>query len=141
MKIRSIIYALAGVLVLSAAVFAAKPPAKVIRAFEAKFSNASNVKWGRENSTEWEAGFTLNGVKMSANFKNDGSWVETETEISVADLPAVVASAIKSGHAGWTVTHAYRIESASKGTFYEAEIASGGKKKEIMLKEDGSAMK
>ena len=78
---------------------------------------------------------------MSANFKNDGSWVETETEIAVADLPTAVASSIRSGHTGWTVSHAYRIESASKGTFYEAEITSRGKKKEVMLNEDGSDLK
>ena len=129
MKIRTIILSIVGMLVLSSAVFAAK------------FAKAANVKWEKEKSGEWEAGFTLEGVKMAANFKEDGSWVETETEIAVADFPAAVASAIKSGNAGWTISHVYRIESASKGTFYEAEIKSGGKKKEVMLHEDGTAMK
>ena len=141
MKIKTIIFSILGLLALSAAVFAAKPPTKVTKAFEAKFANAANVKWGKENATEWEAEFTLNGVKISANFKNDGSWVETETEIAVADLPTAVAAAIKSGHAGWTVSHAFKIESASKGTSYEVEITSGGKKKEVMLKEDGTSTK
>ena len=129
------------VLILSAVTFAAKPPVKVTKAFESKFSNATNVKWGKENAKEWEAEFTVNGVKISANFANDGSWIETESEIAVADLPDAVASTIKSLHAGWEVSHAYKIESASKGTSYELEIKSGKKKQEVMLKEDGTSMK
>ena len=131
----------ASVLVLAGAAFAAVPPAKVTNAFNAKFAHAANVKWAKENAKEWEAEFTIDGVKMSANFANDGSWVETETEIPIGDLPSAVASSIKRSHAGWTVTHSYRIESASKGTFYEAEIRSGKKKQEVILKEDGSSMK
>ena len=141
MKIRSIIFTVASVLILSVVTFAAKPPVKVTKAFESKFSDAANIKWAKENAKEWEAAFTVNGVKMSANFANDGSWVETESEIVIAELPDAVASSIKSLHTGWEVSHAYKIESASKGTSYELEIKSGKKKQEVMLKEDGTNVK
>ena len=62
MKFKSIILSIIGILVISAVAFAAKPPVKVTKAFAAKFSNATNVRWGKENATEWEAGFTLGGV-------------------------------------------------------------------------------
>ena len=137
-KINTVVLTIVGLLILSVAVFAAKPPVKVTKAFANKFSNAKNVKWGKENLKEWEAEFLLNGVKMSANFGNDGSWVETESEIPIGELPAAVAASIKSHHAGWEIVHAYRIESAAKGTFYEAEIKLGKKKKEVLINEDGS---
>src|SRR4051812_16000252 len=139
MNIKSIILIATSILILTGAAFAAVPPAKVTKAFEAKFANASDVKWGKESAKEWEAEFTFEGVKTSANFSTDGSWVETESEVKVSDLPDAVAASIIRTHPNATVLHAYRIESARNGISYEAEIKAGKKKMEVILKEDGSS--
>ncbi len=140
MKFKSFI-SLICVLILSVAVMAAVPPAKVKKAFETKFPGATAVKWGKENSKEWEAEFSVDSVKMSANFAVDGTWLETETEIAAAELPEAVAAAIKTQHPKAAIVHAYMIESAAKSTFYEVELKTGKKKSEVMLDKDGLAKK
>ena len=126
------------IFVFSMFVFAAKPPVKVAKAFEAKFPEATNVKWGKENSKEWEAGFTVNGVKMSANFLTTGDWVETESEIGIADLPEPVTAEIMRLHPRGAITAAFRIETAKEGTKYEADVKTGKKTVEVILKADGT---
>ena len=73
-------------------------PAAVTNAFNNKFPGATEVKWEKENAKEYEAEFTLNGDNVSANFGADGTWVETETVIKVADLPAAVVAVRRASH-------------------------------------------
>ena len=135
---KKVILLVASIFVFSAMVFAAKPPVKVQKAFEAKFPDAVDVKWGKENSKEWEANFALNGVKMSANFKTTGDWVETESQIDVSALPEAVTAEIKRLHPNGEITAAYKIDSAKDGTKYEADVKTGKKTAEVFLKEDGT---
>ncbi len=97
------------------------PPAAVLNAFKTKFPNATEVKWGMENKTEYEAEFTLDGKKISANFKTDGSWVETETGVAQKDLPAGVMDYINKNYAGAKVNETAKIEMPDK-TVYEVEV-------------------
>lgn len=113
-------------------------PGDVQKAFEQKFPKATNVSWGKENKTEWEAEFTLDGGKFSANFTNDGTWVETEKKIAVSEFPKPVADAIQKQYPGWKITEADRTETAKNGLIYEADIKSGMQKKEVAFKEDGT---
>jgi hypothetical protein len=117
------------------------PPA-VQSAFAAKFPNTQNVKWEKEkNNTEYEANFTLKGVKTSANFTTDGKWVETETTIKVSELPAKVVATIKAKHTGAEIVGAAKIETASNGIHYEADIKKDGKTHEVTLDADGKFVK
>lgn len=121
--------------------FADTPPPAVQKAFEQKFPKATKVSWGKENAKEWEAEFTDNGNKLSANFTNDGTWVETEKKIAVTDFPKAVTDAIQSKYKGWTITEADKTETAKHGTIYEADIKNGKSKKEVAFKEDGTEVK
>ena len=78
---------------ISASGYAIDVPKAVADAFAKKFPAATNIKWGKENAKEYEAAFKLNGKSVSANFLTDGSWVETESEINTAELPAAVTTA------------------------------------------------
>lgn len=101
--------------------FSQKPvPAAVCEAFSQKFPGVSDVDWDKENDREWEAGFEQNGIEMSASFRADGAWLETETEIKAADLPAPVQAALK----GKKVREAARIERADGTTVFEAEVGN-----------------
>jgi Putative beta-lactamase-inhibitor-like, PepSY-like len=115
-----------------------KPPAVVQKAFEKKFPNATKVSWGKESPKEWEAEFTFEGNKISANFADDGTWVETERKIKITDLPKAVAAAIKSSFPGWTIIEADKTETLKNGTVYEADLKKGKTKKGVAFKEDGS---
>ncbi|MEO6758998.1 MAG: PepSY-like domain-containing protein [Saprospiraceae bacterium] len=91
-----------------------------------------DVDWGMEKNGQWEAEFDQNKVEMSANFSADGKWVETETEMKVADLPAAVKNALK----GKKVKEAARIQRADGSTVYEAEV----RHKDLLFDADGKMM-
>ena len=126
---------------ISLSTFAVDVPKAVADAFAKKFPAATQVKWGKENKNEYEAEFKINGKSASANFLTDGSWVETEMEIGVTELPAGVASTVKTKYPGASIVKAYKIETAKGGITYETEIKTGSKKQELNMKADGSIVK
>ncbi len=128
-------------IVVNISVFAINIPKAVADAFVKKFPAATNIKWIKENAKEYEAEFKLNGKSVSANFLTDGSWVETEAEISIAELPVAVAAAVKTKHPGAVVLKAYKIETAKGRVIYETEIKTGNKKTEMILNADGTFVK
>ncbi len=115
-----------------------KTPTAVTSAFNKKFPTATKVKWGKEGAKEWEAEFTFEGNHLSANFAEDGKWLETEKEIKVTDLPKAVTAAINSKYPGYTITEADKTETAKHGTIYEADLKKEKEKKEVAFKEDGT---
>lgn len=130
---KKVFFLLAFTLVSGFTAFAQKnPPSAVITAFKQKFSNVREVKWGREKNGEWEAEFEQNGVDMSANFNDAGKWLETETEIKIADLPAAVKSALGDKK----VKEAAKIQRADGSTVYEAEV----KHKDLLFDDSGKLL-
>ena len=121
--------------------FAGIPPETVKKAFDQKFPNATNTKWGKENAKEWEAEFVFNGSKVSANFNADGTWLETESKNAITDLPKTVTEAIRVNYAGWTITIAEKSETPDKGVIYELVIKKEKEKKEVAYNEDGTPVK
>ena len=135
------VVAIAAMSLFSASWAQSKTPASVLNAFKQKFPNAISVRWGKENATEWEASFTLEGTRLSANFLADGTWVETEKRIPVSELPKAVSGAIEKQYPNWNITEADQTETAKNGTIYEADIKSGSHKKEIAFKGDGTPVR
>lgn len=127
-------------LLITIITLASDAPKAVKEAFAKKFPIAKSVKWEKENAKEYEASFTLNGAKMSANFNNEGVWLETETEIKIAELPVAVSAAIKTKFTSWVVTSVSKIE-AAKGIQFEADIKKGKEEKEILLNAEGTLIK
>ena len=130
-----------GIMLMSYSSFSGNPPAAVQKAFNQQFSKATNVKWGKENTNEYEADFVLNGAKMSANYAADGTWLETETEIKADQLPAKVSEYISKTYTGWETVSASKVETAKKGIIYEADLKSGTKKKEVSVTSEGIPVK
>ncbi len=116
-----------------------KPTAAVKSAFNTKFPTATNVKWGMENSKEYEAEFKLNNNPVSANFGLDGHWVETESTIPLAELPSAVPAAIKAKYPGASITRAEKTEQPGNKVIYEVGLKVDGKKKSMELNPDGTS--
>lgn len=105
-------------------------PYKVKKGFEQKFQQTQNVKWSRENAKEWEAEFSMNGKSYSANFNNDGVWLETEHQISIGEIPSIVKTAFEKEFPGYSIKQA-EISETKNGMTYEFDIQKGQVKKEI----------
>lgn len=115
-------------------------PEAVLLAFEAKYGNAQNVSWGKENKSEYEAEFSINNIIMSANFDNRGGWVETEVVLEPKNAPAEIVKAINVAYSGYQIKSIESIETADKGLSYEVIITKGAKKLEIMFNETGNIL-
>ena len=116
-----------------------KVSAQVNKAFAEKFPGATQLKWSKENSKEFEAEFKWNNKTVSVNFGLDGTWKETETTISSNELPAVVITAINTKYPGAVITLAEKVEKP-EAAYYETEIKIKGKKKELEIASDGRIM-
>ncbi|MCB0520025.1 MAG: PepSY-like domain-containing protein [Lewinellaceae bacterium] len=116
-------------------------PAAVQSAFKAKFADVQKAKWEMEDEGEWEAEFKMNGKEMSANFKADGTWLETETEIKTADLPQAVKDAIAAQFSGYKMEEASLVETPDMAAAYEVELEKGETTIEALFKADGTLVK
>jgi Putative beta-lactamase-inhibitor-like, PepSY-like len=125
------------IIMIAASCNAQNAPAAVTKAFQAKFPDAKNIKWGKENAHEYEAEFTDGAKKVSANFTDKGEWVETETMIETSALPQKVLDAFHKSYPNITIAGADKIEKSNGTTHYEVEYKSGAKLHEIIFDEEG----
>jgi len=115
-----------------------KVPSDVISAFDKQFPNASNVKWDKENAHEYEASFVWNGEKLSANFYDNGEWLETESPTTFDQLPERVQEAFNASHPGAKIKAIAKIETSKGSIKYEVEIKQGIKTAELFYDVNGN---
>lgn len=119
----------------------AQVPAAVVAGFARQFPQAREVKWEKEND-QYEAGFKPGKAEMSALLRANGALVETETEIGVAQLPAGVRATLARRYKGAAIREAAKIVAAGSGVVtYEAEIAPGGKTRDVLFDAAGQEVK
>lgn len=119
----------------------AKVPAAVSSAFASKFPGATKVKWGKEGTHEFEAEFEIGGMKNSANYSEDGKWLETETGVKYDLLPEKVRMAFEKAHKSSEVKESSSIETSKGRRFYEIEIKQGIKTVELFYSAEGVSVK
>jgi len=115
-------------------------PENVNKAFTQKFPDAKSIKWDKENETEWEAEFKLNGEEYSANYSTDGVWKETEHEIEKSAIPANVKQTLDTEFAGYKIEEA-EISETAKGKVYEFALEKGKTEMEVAISPDGQVVK
>jgi hypothetical protein len=109
-------------------------PSVVKDSFARRFPNVK-AKWEKEDN-KFEAEFKKDGKKMSATYNENGVWLETEMEISVSDLPAIITEYVKDTHHS-KIRKAYRITGVNGVVTYEVETRS----KELIFNSQGSFLK
>ena len=115
-------------------------PSEVKNAFSQKFPEATKVKWDKENATEWEAEFILNGVEYSANYDKSGTWMETEYKIASSELPAAVQAALEEQFGEYELDLAEVTETA-EGKLFELGLKKGKEEMEISIDMNGKVLK
>ena len=113
-------------------------PAAVVATFKQAHPTAKGVKWEKE-AANYEAGYEQGEEELSLVITPTGTLLETETEMPVAQLPAAVRTRLATQYAGYKVTEAAKIVTATTGaTTYEAEVSRAGKKKDVLFNADGA---
>lgn len=115
-------------------------PGKAVDTFNAMFPGAHDVEWGKESDTVFEAEFEVDGREVSANFDAGGIWLETETMLSVSDLPGDVRDGVASRFSGSEVRKVERVERAGEPVQYEVLIATDENESEVILDADGTIL-
>jgi len=92
-------------------------------AFEKQYPNTP-ASWEKENDN-YEVNFKQNGKSSSAIIKTDGTIIETETDISINELPQGVESYIKDHYKAGKIKEASKIVKANGDVIFEALV--GGK--------------
>lgn len=115
-------------------------PMPVSKAFSQKYATAIAVKWASEEANEWEAEFKLNGKEMSASYDNAGKWLESETEITVKELPAAVSASLAKEFAGYKINEISTLESPELNGF-EVGLKKGETVLEAVFDNAGKVIK
>lgn len=115
-------------------------PEKVKAAFIQKYPDAEEVDWDVEGEGEWEAEFELNEKEMSANFDQNGKWLETESEIEDEDLPAAVKETLNTKFKDYEVEEVEYFESPDI-TGFEIELEGDDGDIEVLIGKDGQILK
>lgn len=115
----------------------AQTPEAVKNTFKLKYPGEDDPDWHIDANGNYESNFKINGVKYRADFSPDGTWIETERSLNFKDLPKAIKAKIKSDFGDEKITEIERVESASKGTFYDVEFKRKGKNKDVEFRASG----
>lgn len=134
-------YLLSGLLSVSTLVHVAYAqssgvPAVAKATFAKLYPSATGLKWDQEDGG-YEASFNEKGKTMSLLFDTKGQLKETETDIAVLELPAVIRDYVAKQMPGKKIKEAAIIVDAAGVKKYEAEV--GGK--DLMFSADGKPIK
>ena len=99
----------------------AEVPAAVKTAFAGLYPNTKVEKWEKEGAN-YEAEFEKSEVETSVLFDASGKLLETETEISVNDLPQAAKDYVAKNFPGKKIHEASKIVAADGTVTYEAEV-------------------
>lgn len=127
---------LATLMTTSAAIRLINTPAAVKAAITKLYPTAKNVKFEKEDG-DYEAGFKHNGKSMSVVLDANGTVKETETEITISELPPAVRNYVAKQMPGKKIKEAAEIVDAKGVKTYEAEV--GGK--DLMFDSAGKLLK
>jgi hypothetical protein len=118
----------------------AQAPEAVKKTFQAKYPGENDPDWHQDDHGYYEAHFKIDGIKYRADFNKDGSWVETETSIKKKDLPKAIRDAIKENYDDEDISEIEKVQSASKGLFYDVEFKKKGKNKDVEFRADATQL-
>lgn len=96
-------------------------PAVITAKFKTLYPNIEDVKWSKEDAN-YEAEFDLNKVETSVVIDASGNALETESEITPAELPATIKEYVKQHYNDAKIKEAAKMVDSKGVTTYEAEV-------------------
>jgi hypothetical protein len=119
-----------------------KIPATVTDSFKEKYPDATGVEW-RDKVSVFSAVFSKDGINYEAKYNSKGEWLNTENELAVDNLPAVIKEGFeKSKYADWEMEKAYQIQLPDNNTNYRLHVAKTDiQKKNLLYSSTGRLLK
>ena len=122
-------------------VTADKIPVPVIQALQSKFPGVKSVEWKVGKDKNLEAEFTLKGVAITAKFDPAGKWLETESQISVAQVPKAVVDALTKRFAGYKIVETQSLQLYNEARLtYEIHLDNNKQVLKVLLTADGKIL-
>lgn len=79
-------------------------------------------------------------IESELTFDSEGNFLYSESEITVADLPASVTNSLANNYAGFTTEEADKLTLADGSTRYEVELEKGSIEKEVLFDTEGTVI-
>ena len=121
-------------------VSAADVPAPVTSTFQQMFPGAT-AKWEKEPNGQLKAEFYADYHEMEAWFQKDGTWVMTQKDLNVSELPQTVLNYLAQNHPGVEIDDADWVETPTE-KYYRVELDRESKKDIVLtFTEQGELIK
>jgi hypothetical protein len=115
-------------------------PEIVKKAFAKNYPNVTKVEWSIAKKGEYEAEFDLNKTEMSVIIDNNGTILETESEIKEADLPQAIKATLAKDYADYKINEITKTDAKGVVT-YEMEAKPKKKEFELVFDNNGKLLK
>ena len=112
-------------------------PNEIMDDFNQRHPDASKIEWEREGDL-WEAEFQENGIEVGILYAADFTWIRTEYERELTDLPQAAVDYIETNLPGGKLDEVEYFESSNEGDGYIAEVVYQKNEHEIFFDLDGN---
>jgi hypothetical protein len=118
-------------------------PDVVKSSFAKMHQDATDIEWELDDDEEgdyWEVEYEIKSKEYSSLFDKNGKWIQTETEISISDLPPNAKATITKKFKNFKIIEVESLEDSS-GNFYVIKIKNGKKEIEVTSTLNGEFIK
>ncbi len=131
------------ILLTTSMVFAqgVKVPKEVTASFNKHYPAVKTVEWKKHGKSEFEAKFKENGKAITVDFAGDGAVLETEVEITFAELPKTVDSYIDGHYKDYKKIEAIKITDQKGTVTFETKLSKKKTTVELLFDKDGKFLK
>jgi hypothetical protein len=114
--------------------------AKIIVAFDSKFSQATKVGWDRDEDEIWYAHFQWEKKDYLVSYTEKGQWLETEYRIKKGDVPEDILAILLKDFDGYKIDDV-EISETPTGLFYGFSLVKGKEVIDVMINPTGEAVR
>jgi len=115
-------------------------PTEVKENFKKMYPNENDPDWHLDKNGNYESKFKKKGIHYRADYKPDGTWIETEQNIKKKELPKAILKRLKNDFDYEKIYEIEKVSNYKKGLFYDVELKIDGNKKDIEFLEDGTVL-
>ena len=106
------------------------PGQPLLKSFNLRFPEATNIEWSKEKDGHFEVIFRVNGIEQIAWFEKSGTWIKTETNFKIDMLdPSIREKLEKFGQ----IMSSIYIEKAENMNSYEFIIRDSFQVRHIFI--------